>query len=151
MFEAVSADGQLRHSNTDQRSKRWVPSVSLAVAVGVAYLLVAWMSIVLMITPVYSFFWPAAGVAAGVLIALGPRARWPVAAGVLVAEVMLKVLKYEGFANAFASTLGNTAEPLIVAGLLERLVRANFRLGRLGHLFGFFAAVAIWSARKAWG
>lgn len=153
MLEAIPAHGQPLHSTIDQRSQGWVRGVGLAVAVGVTYLLVAWMSVHLLITHAYAFFWPAAGFASGILIALGPRARWCLAAGVLVAEVMLKAFSiyYDGLTSAFAFTLGNTAEPLIVAGLLERFVRADFSLGRLGHLFGLFAAASVGCAAVAIG
>jgi HWE histidine kinase len=62
---------------------RWVGSIGLAVAVGVAYFLAARLSLALLTKPDgVAVFWPASGVAAGVLIGLGPAARLPVAAGV---------------------------------------------------------------------
>ena len=62
--------------------RRWVISIGLAIAVGVAYFLSARLSLVLLTKPDgVAVFWPAAGVAAGVLIALGLAARLPVVAG----------------------------------------------------------------------
>ena len=70
----------------------WGRSIGLAVAVGVAYFLAARLSLLLLTKPDgVAVFWPASGVAAGVLIALGPSARWPVAAGAMVATIVANV------------------------------------------------------------
>ena len=37
-------------------------------------------------------FWPAAGVASGILIALGPAAQWPVVVGVVAATIAANLL-----------------------------------------------------------
>ena len=51
----------------------WVGSIGLAAAVGIAYFLAARLSLLLLAKPDrVAVFWPAAGVAAGTLIALGP-------------------------------------------------------------------------------
>src|SRR5262245_28411988 len=67
---------------------RWVGSIGLAVAVGIAYFLAAELSLALLTKPEgVAVFWPAAGVAAGVLIAIGPRARLSVALGTIAATI----------------------------------------------------------------
>src|SRR5262245_5606336 len=96
-----------------------------------------------MATAVYSLFWPAVGIASGVLIGLGPGARWPVAAGVFIANVIINLARYRGFANASAFIVGNTLEPLIVAGLVEHFAGPNFSLNRLRHLFVLLAAAIV--------
>jgi len=61
---------------------------ALAAAVGLAYFLAAQMSLGLLIKPDgVAVFWPAAGISSGVLIALGPKARWPVALGAIAAGI----------------------------------------------------------------
>ena len=76
---------------------QWGRSIGLAVAVGVAYFLAARLSLLLLTKPDgVAVFWPASGVAAGVLIALGPSARWPVAAGAMVATIVANVLGDRG-------------------------------------------------------
>jgi len=75
---------QIRHRLFDaiDPQRRWLGGCALALAVGIAYFLSARLSLALLTKPDgVAVFWPAAGVAAGVLIALGPSARWPVAAG----------------------------------------------------------------------
>jgi hypothetical protein len=53
-----------------------------------AYFLTARFSVRLILEPSgVAVFWPAAGISSGLLIALGPRARWPVLAGVVVATI----------------------------------------------------------------
>ena len=70
-------------------SQRWVSSIVLAIAVGVAYFLAARLSLALLTKPDgVAVFWPAAGVATGVLIALGPGARLPVAVGAMAATIV---------------------------------------------------------------
>src|SRR5260370_27538137 len=68
---------------------RWVGSIGLAVAVGIAYFVAARLSLALLTKPEgVAVFWPAAGVSAGALIALGSRARWPVVVGTLAATIV---------------------------------------------------------------
>jgi len=62
--------------------RQWASSAVLAIAVGIAYFLASRLSLLLLTKPDdVAVFWPAAGVAAGVLIALGPGKRLPVAVG----------------------------------------------------------------------
>src|SRR3979490_3069016 len=72
---------------------RWVSAIGLAGAVGIAYFLAARLSLSLLTKPDgVAVFWPASGVAAGVLIALGPGARWPVTVGAMVATIVANLL-----------------------------------------------------------
>src|SRR5260370_31713718 len=74
--------GQFQRSAADDLARRWVNSIRLAVAVGLVYFLAARLSVGLLLPPEgVAVFWPAAGVSSGVLIALGPLARGPVAVG----------------------------------------------------------------------
>src|SRR2546423_15477512 len=57
---------------------RWVSAIGFAVAVGIAYFLAARLSLSLLTkSDGVAVFWPASGVAAGVLIAVGRGVRWP--------------------------------------------------------------------------
>ena len=85
---SLLAHDQGQRSTADDLPRRWVGSIGLAAAVGLAYFLTAKFSVRLILEPAgVAVFWPAAGISAGLLIALGPRARWPVLAGVMVATV----------------------------------------------------------------
>jgi integral membrane sensor domain MASE1 len=112
--------GQYQRSAADDLARRWINSVGLAVAIGLVYFLAARLSVGLLLPPEgVAVFWPAAGVSSGVLIALGPRARWPVAAGVTAATVVIHQLIADPLWAGIALGLSNAAEALIVAGLLE--------------------------------
>src|SRR5579859_7658083 len=85
--------GQVQGRLIDAAKPTWLGATGLAVAVAIAYFLAARLSLALLTKPDgVAVFWPAAGVAAGVLIALGPRARWPVAAGAMAATIVANLL-----------------------------------------------------------
>jgi hypothetical protein len=87
MPDGSLAYGQRRHFTVDDLTQQWVWRIGLAAAVALGYFLAAALSVRLVLTPDgVPAFWPGAGLSAGVLIALGPRARWPVLAGVLVGD-----------------------------------------------------------------
>src|SRR5271157_4334704 len=102
-----------------EMEQRWVGSVGLAAAVGVAYFLSAQLSLLLLTKPDgVAVFWPAAGVAAGTLIALGRRARWPVAAGAIVATIVANLLGDRTLLGALTFAVCNAGEALLAAGLI---------------------------------
>jgi integral membrane sensor domain MASE1 len=84
-----------RSSNAADPSERWMGPISTAVLVGCVYILSARMSLALLTPDGVAVFWPAAGVAAGTLIAFGPSARWAVAAGTMVATIVANLLAIE--------------------------------------------------------
>src|SRR3954454_595000 len=75
-------------------STSWaIGALALTAAVGVAYFLAAQLSLLLLTKPDgVAVFWPAAGVSAGTLIALGHAARWPVATGAIVATMVANLM-----------------------------------------------------------
>src|SRR5208283_5313920 len=122
-------------------SRSWVGSVMLAIAVCIAYFLAARLSIPLVNKPDgVAVFWPAAGVAAGALIALGPGARLPVAVGAIVATIIINVMDNRTIGSVIAFTLLNGGEPVLVAGLIERYFGSAFDLGKLRYVLGLVAA-----------
>jgi PAS domain S-box-containing protein len=119
-------------------------SIWLAVAVGVAYFLAARLSLALLTKPDgVAVFWPAAGVAAGVLIALGPRARLPVAAGTIVATVVANMLGDRNLWSAVVFGLCNAGEAVLTAWLIEHYFGSGFNLDRLRHVLGLLAAAVV--------
>ena len=54
-------------------------------------------------------FWPAAGVSAGVLIALGTQARWPVVIGTMAATIAANILGDRNLWGAVLFALSNAA------------------------------------------
>jgi len=108
------------------------------------YLVAARLSLALLTKPDgVAVFWPAAGIAAGILIALGPRVQVPVAAGVAGASVLASLLSDRNLAAATVFALCNAVEPLLVARLIKHHFGDDFRLESLRNVLGFYAAAAV--------
>src|SRR3954468_21048363 len=89
-------------------ARQWVTAIGVAAAVGIAYFLGARLSLYLLTKPDgVAVFWPASGVAAGALIALGPRYKWPVAIGAGAATIVANLLGDRTPAGAAAFALCN--------------------------------------------
>ena len=134
------------------RDETWprIGSIGLGIAVGMAYLLAARFSLALLTKPdCVAVFWPAAGVATGTLIALGPKARLPVALAVLVASVAAGLLKDGNFPAAIVFALCNAGEALLVAWLITQRFGQDFRLDSLRNVLAFFAAAGVGPAISA--
>jgi signal transduction histidine kinase len=121
---------------------RWVGWVGLAIAVAIAYYWAARLSLVLLTKPDgVAVFWPAAGLAAGVLIVLGPSARLPVAAGAIGATIVARLLAGDPFIwGAIGFGLCNATEAVLVAWLIERRFGSEFNLDRLSCVLVLVAA-----------
>src|SRR5438093_7262602 len=117
---------------TGKRVEGQLTAVGIALAVGIAYFLAARLSLSLLTKPDgVAVFWPASGVAAGVLIALGPGARWPVAIGTIAATIAANLLGDRTFAGAITFALCNAGEAILTAVLVERQFGSDFGLDRL--------------------
>jgi len=136
-----------RGSAAAETGPRWVGSIGLAAAVGIAYYMAAQLSLLLLTKPDgVAVFWPAAGVASGTLIALGPAARWPVAAGAMVATIVANHLGDRTLPGSVVFAFCNAGEALLTAGLIERYFGPNFSLDRLRHVLGLLAAAIVGTA-----
>ncbi|MFZ1106263.1 MAG: hypothetical protein WAN86_25945, partial [Hyphomicrobiaceae bacterium] len=75
-----------RTAVSGQPWRSWIAVGGTVAVVGMAYFLAARLSMALLTMPDgVAAFWPAAGIAAGAMIALGPAGRLPVAIAVVVA------------------------------------------------------------------
>jgi len=144
MRESPTGHDQSQRSTADALSRRWMTSIGLAVAVGSAYFLAAQLSLGLLIEPDgVAVFWPAAGISSGVLIALGPQARWPVAAGAMAATVAANLMGDRDIWAAAAFAVCNAAEALITAGLIQHYYGTVLRLDQLRQVLGLLAAAVV--------
>jgi PAS domain S-box-containing protein len=126
---------------------QWASSIGLAMAVGIVYFLAARFSLSLLTKPDgVAVFWPASGVAAGVLIVLGPRAKWPVAIGAGAATIAANLLGDRNFAGAVTFALCNAGEAMLTAGVIERQFGSSFALDRVRQVLGLLAAAVLGSA-----
>jgi PAS domain S-box-containing protein len=122
-------------------------SIGLAAAVGIVYFLAARLSLLLLTKPDgVAVFWPASGVASGVLIALGPRARWPVAAGAMAATIVANLMGDRTLLGAVVFGLCNAGEALLTAWLIERYFGLGFTLGKLSHVLGILLCAIVATA-----
>jgi signal transduction histidine kinase len=125
-------------------SRRWLSSTALAAVVGVAYYLAGRLGVGLILKPEgVAVFWPAAGISSGVLIALGRWARWPVAAGVIGATVVVHLAIADPLWAGVALGVSNAAEALITAGLIEHYFGVDFALDRLRQVIVLLIAAVV--------
>jgi hypothetical protein len=132
LYQPRRAQGKLA---VGQASGQWANWIGLSILVGVAYFLAARLSLLLLTKPDgVAVFWPASGVAAGALVALGPRARLPVAAGAAVATIVANLMGDRSILSAFVFALCNAGEALLTGWLIQRYFGRNFALDRLSQL-----------------
>ena len=119
----------------------WITSVLSMVAVAIAYFLSARLSLALLEKPDgVAVFWPAAGVASGVLIVVGSAARWPVILGVMAATMLANLLGDRNVWSSIFFSVANASEAAIVAGLIEHSYGSPFELNTLRRVVGLFGA-----------
>jgi PAS domain S-box-containing protein len=124
-------------------SIRW-PPWAVTIAVGIVFFLAARLSLALLDkADGVAVFWPAAGVASGILVAFGPTVRWPVVIGVVAATFAANLLGDRNLASTTFFAVANAGEPLIVAGLIQRFYGAPFELNQLRRVFGLFGATIV--------
>jgi PAS domain S-box-containing protein len=153
MLEGMTQMQNLRHGRWFRASRlRHLPRsllgpTLLSIAVGVAYFVAARFGLALLTAPDgVAGFWPAAGISAGTLIALGPRARGAVAVGTIAATIAANLLGDRNIAATIVFAFCNVAEAVIAAWLIERHTHAPFRLDALRRVLALFAAAILASA-----
>ena len=88
-------------------------AVTLTVSISIVYFLAARLSLALLTKPDgIAVFWPAAGVSAGALIALGFGARWPIIFGTMAATILANLLGDRNVWSAVLFALCNAGEAL---------------------------------------
>jgi len=125
----------------------WANWIGLSILIGVAYFLAARLSLLLLTKPDgVAVFWPASGVAAGALVALGPRARLPVAVGAAVATIVANLMGDRTLVSALVFAICNAGEALLAGWLIQRYFGLNFALDRLSHVLGLVTAAVVATA-----
>ncbi len=122
----------------------------LVVAIASGYALAGHISLTHM-TPAenIALFWPAAGLSAGLLTAMGPRARIPIAIAVAIATVAANLAARSSLPVAGVFAACNVLECLAVAHLVERLDPEGERFERLRGVLAFIAAAIAGAALAA--
>ena len=131
----------------NQSFSTWLIAAGLTVAVAVTYFFAARLGLALLTKPDgVAVFWPAAGIASGVLIARGSGAQVPVIAGVIIATVVANLLGDRSIWSAVVFAVCNAGEALLVAGLIGRFFGSPFRLDRMQNVLGLVAATIVGTA-----
>jgi PAS domain S-box-containing protein len=125
-------------------------AAALGVAIGIAYFVAARLGLTLRMEGL-AVFWPAAGIAVGALIALGPRACLPVSAGVLLATAAANLMVGRNIWVAITFGLLNVAEANLTAWLIARWFGSAFKLDDVRQVLGLMVASAAGSAIAAIG
>src|SRR5262245_66068940 len=108
MLQDLRVQGQ--GSDSADTAQRWTSLSWLAVLVGSVYILSAKLSLSLLTPDGVAVFWPAAGVAAGALIAFGPPARWAVVVGTMVATIVANLLGDRNLWSSLVFAVCNAGE-----------------------------------------
>jgi PAS domain S-box-containing protein len=126
--------------------------IGLAVVVAIAYFLGARLGLALLSElEGVAVFWPASGIAVGILVARGPSARVPVAIGVIAATLAANLLSDRSLWTSIAKSPCNAGEALLTAWLVERWFGRPFELDSLHRTMGFFVAATLGAATAAVG
>jgi len=135
-----------------ETGQRGAGSTWLAGVTAVVYFLAAQLSLLLLTKPDgVAVFWPAAGVAAGAMIALGPAARWPIGIGAMGATFVANLIGGRTFAGSVVFALCNAGEALLCAALIERYFGPQFSLDRLRNVLGLLMGAIIATAASGIG
>ncbi len=122
----------------------WIYLLVATIALAFTYFLAARLGLFLLTEPDgVAVFWPAAGVSAGVLIALGSRVRLPVIVGTVAATVAANLLGDRNIGSAIVFALCNAGEAVLVAILIEHHFGAPFSLDKPLSVFGLLAATIV--------
>src|SRR5215510_9691365 len=108
------------HLSRDPNSRSRTDAIVLGFAVGGAYFIAARLGLVFLAKPGLAVFWPAAGIAVGALIALGPGARLPACVAVVVATIVANMLIGRNPLLATVFGLVNAGQALLASWLVER-------------------------------
>src|SRR5436190_2874370 len=135
----------------DSLRASWLGAIGLCVVVGVAYFLTARVGVVLGVSQGVPIFWPAAGIAVGAFITLGPNGRLPVAIAVVAANMASGFLIGRSLSLTITFAFVNTGEALLTAWLIERWFGRAFTLESVKQVLGFVVASAVSEAIAASG
>jgi signal transduction histidine kinase len=136
-----------RDTSTAFDPTRWMSAIALTVAIAIVYFVAARLSLELLTKPEgVAVFWPAAGVSAGALVALGFRARWPVIFGTMAATILANLLGDRNVWGAVLFGLCNAGEAVLTAWLINHYYGPDFTLSKLRNMAGLVGAAIIGTA-----
>jgi integral membrane sensor domain MASE1 len=141
LFGVVEAlNGQLARP----AARQWLITLAGAGGIGILYFFAALAGLALRSQPSdVAVFWPASGVAVGILIVFGKRAVPAAVLGVVVGTVAANLMSDRSIWTALFKGFCNAGEALMVAWLLERWFGWPFTFGDLRRALGFVVAACL--------
>jgi integral membrane sensor domain MASE1 len=134
------------------RASESLATVGAAGVVAIVYYLAARFGLVLLSEPSdVAVFWPASGIAAGILFISGRRAYPAVVIGVVVGTVAANIMSDRSFLTALLKGFCNSGEAVLASWLLARWYARPFRFANLRRVAGFLAAAVLATAASATG
>jgi PAS domain S-box-containing protein len=118
------------------------------VGVTIAYFLAARLGLALLQQGV-AVFWPASGLAVGILVALGRRARAAVVIGVVAATIAANLMEDRSLWPSALKGLANAGEAVLAAWLIERWFGGASPFDDVRRVLGFVAAAGLGAAAPA--
>src|SRR5262249_47297638 len=131
----------------------WAARDSLAtMAVAILYFIAARLGLGLLCqSSDVAVFWPASGLAAGILIVSRRRSRAALLMGVVIGTIAANLISDRSLLTSLGKGFCNAAEAFLVAWLLEQWFGRRFRFGDLHRVGGFVIAAGIATAASALG
>jgi PAS domain S-box-containing protein len=151
MLDSSSMRPPDRTAANAECSTSWVAPFGLIAAVGFAYFLAARLSLALTMPDGVAAFWPAAGIAAGIMIALRSAARTPVAVGVMAGTILANLTGDQGLPASIVFAMCSAGEATLIAWLIERHHGPRFSPDSLPRVLGFFLATGLATAASGAG
>jgi PAS domain S-box-containing protein len=119
-------------------------------AIAIVYFLAARLGLALLTKPEgVAVFWPASGIAAGILIILGRRVRVALVIGVVAATIAANLMGDRSLGTSVLKGLSNASEAVLTAWLIERWFGRAFAFDDLRRVLGFVAAACLGAAASA--
>jgi PAS domain S-box-containing protein len=130
----------------------WMTGLGAAGGMAVAYFLAARLGLALLsASSDVAVFWPASGLAVGILIISGRRVYPALVIGVVVGTVTANLLSDRSLLTAILKGLCNAGEAALVAGLIKSWFGRPFAFDDLRCVLGFATAACLGAAASAFG
>ena len=126
----------------------WLLALGLTISVTIAYFFAARLGLALLAEGV-AVFWPASGIAVGVLVTLGRRVRAPVVIGVVAATIAANVLSDRSIWTSVFKGFCNAGDAVLTAWLIEQWFGGEFAFDDVRHVLGFGVAACLGAAVSA--
>src|SRR5262245_15289846 len=144
--------GSCDRTHWTSAARRYVIALAASAGVAVLYFWAAHLGLELVSRPSgVAVFWPASGIAAGILLLARGRAVPTVMIGVVIGTIGANVLSDRSLLTALLKGFCNAGEALLAAWLLQRWFASPFTFSDLRRVFGFLAAASLATATSAIG